>query len=93
MKSFPAGCILRFAVAAFLGLIAVRAVADAPESRAPLELTDENLASVIDPLMTQWTDGRKGAVVVVVKRDGPVFAKGYGFADIEARKPSPPIRP
>src|SRR5262249_26317567 len=26
-------------------------------------------------------------VVVVVNRDGPVFAKGYGFSDIEARKP------
>jgi CubicO group peptidase (beta-lactamase class C family) len=52
-------------------------------------LTGANLASVIDPLMNGWIDTHKGpgAVVVVVTRDGPVFAKAYGFADVESRKP------
>lgn len=58
-------------------------------SRAPLDLTAANIANMIDPLMAEWIDKHKGpgAVVVVVKPDGPVFAKGYGFADIDARKP------
>jgi CubicO group peptidase (beta-lactamase class C family) len=70
-------------------MIAFRAVADSPVPQAPLELTAANLASVVDPLMAEWIDKRKGpgAVVVVVKRDALVFAKGYGFADIEAKKP------
>jgi CubicO group peptidase (beta-lactamase class C family) len=58
-------------------------------SRAPLDLTAANIANMSDPLMAEWIDKHKGpgAVVVVVKPDGPVFAKGYGFADIDARKP------
>lgn len=65
------------------------AIADSPVVNAPLELTSSNLASVIDPLMADWIDKHKGpgAVVVVVNRDGPVFAKGYGYSDIEAKKP------
>lgn len=37
--------------------------------------------------MTEWVERHKGpgAVVVVVTRGGPVFARGYGFADVEAR--------
>lgn len=31
-----------------------------------------------------------GAVVVVVNRDGPILQKGYGYADVEARKPVSP---
>jgi len=79
---------LRFAFSVALGLVAFGAAADSPPSQAPLELTAANLASVIDPLMTEWIDKRKGpgAVVVVVKRDALAFAEGYGFADIEARK-------
>jgi Beta-lactamase len=70
-----------------LGMAAFRTVA--AESPAPLELSATNLASVLDPLMAEWIDKHKGpgAVVVVVKRDGEVFAKGYGFSDIEAGKP------
>jgi CubicO group peptidase (beta-lactamase class C family) len=39
--------------------------------------------------MAEWIDAHKGpgAVVVVVKRDAEVFARGYGFADISARRP------
>src|SRR5262249_45029357 len=70
-------------------MVAFRAGADTPAPQAPLELTAANLASVVDPLMAQWIDKRKGpgAVVVVVERDAPVFPKGYGFSDIEAGKP------
>jgi hypothetical protein len=31
-----------------------------------------------------------GAVVVVVDRNGPIFSKGYGFADVAARTPVSP---
>src|SRR5215467_2081226 len=78
---------IAFCAASASGLVALPAVADSPAQS--LELTASNLASVIDPLMAAWIDKRRGpgAVVVVVKRDGAVFAKGYGFADVEARKP------
>jgi CubicO group peptidase (beta-lactamase class C family) len=78
-----------FAFSLALGLMASRAVAEEPALRAPLELTAANLADVVDPLMAAWIDKHKGpgAVVVVVTRDGPVFAKGYGFSDIDAKKP------
>jgi len=81
--------ILCFAFSVAFGMAAFRATADSPVPQAPLELTAANLASVVDPLMADWTGKRKGpgAVVVVVKRDAEVFAKGYGFADVEARKP------
>src|SRR5215475_13741980 len=78
---------LAFAVA--FGMVGFRAVADSALPQAPLELTAANVASVVDTLMADWIDKRKGpgAVVVVATRDATVFAKGYGFADIEARKP------
>jgi CubicO group peptidase (beta-lactamase class C family) len=81
--------VLRFAISVALGIIAFRADAETRAPQASLALTAANLARVIDPVMEQWIDRRKGpgAVVVVVKRDAEVFAKGYGFADIEARKP------
>jgi CubicO group peptidase (beta-lactamase class C family) len=80
---------LHFAFAVAFGAAAFRAVADSPAPQAPLELTAANLGSVVDPLMADWTGARKGpgAVVVVVKPDAQVFARGYGFADVEARNP------
>jgi CubicO group peptidase (beta-lactamase class C family) len=71
------------------GVMAFGAAADTPAPRAPLELTADNLGGVIDPLMAEWIGKHKGAggVVVVVTRDAPVFAEGYGFSDIEAKKP------
>ena len=76
-------------LAVAFGMAASRAVADQPAQQAPLELTAANIAGVVDPLMAAWIGKHKGpgAVVVVVKRDGPVFAKGYGLADIDAGKP------
>jgi len=79
----------RFLLLVVFGLVAFRAAADAPAPQAPLELTAANLASVVDPLMGRWIDQGKGpgAAVVVVNRDALIFARGYGFADVEARKP------
>jgi CubicO group peptidase (beta-lactamase class C family) len=93
-KGFPVNSVhaarfLRLTFSLVFGMVAFGAVADSPVPQAPLELTADNLASVVDPLMAEWVDKRKGpgAVVVVVKRDAQVFAKGYGFADVKARKP------
>jgi len=81
VNSVHAARFLRLAFSLVFGIVAFGAVADSPVPQAPLELTAANLASVVDPLMAEWIGKRKGprAVVVVVKRDGPVFAKGYGF--------------
>ena len=46
---------LRFAFAVGFGMVAFRTVADSPVPQAPLELTAANLASVVDPLMVEWT--------------------------------------
>lgn len=83
--------------ARFLGLafavafcaMPLRATADTVVAKARLELTPDNLAGVVDPLMLQWIGKHKGpgAVVVVVSRDAELLAEGYGFADIEAKKP------
>jgi len=70
-------------------VIAFRALAQTPVSQEPLEPTAANLARVVDPLMQEWITRRAGpgAVVIVVTRNGPVFARGYGFSDVGARKP------
>lgn len=79
--------LLRLVLSIALVALPLRAVADTPVPQAPLELTGDNLASVLDPVMMEWVDKYKGpgAVVVVVKRNGPVFAKGYGYSDIDAK--------
>jgi CubicO group peptidase (beta-lactamase class C family) len=89
MNSFRAARLLRFAFSVAFGLMAFRAAAETRMPQAPLDLTTGGLASVINPLMAAWIGKHKGpgAVVVVVTRDAQVFAKGYGFADIDARKP------
>ena len=65
------------------------AVAADAEPQQPLALTAENLSQVIDPLMADWIDKDKGvgAVVAVTTRDGLMFAKGYGQADVEGKRP------
>ncbi len=80
--------LLRFVLAIALGMLAFGAAAQTPEPRGHLDLTAENLAGVIDPLMAAWVGQHKGpgAVVVVVTRDATIFAKGYGLADIEAKR-------
>ena len=85
MNSLHVARLSCLALSVALGMMASRAVAATPA----LELTEANLAIEIDPLMAEWIDKHKGpgAVVVVVTRDAQIFAKGYGFADIEAKKP------
>lgn len=89
MKSVNAARFLCLNFAVVCGMVALPAVADTTTPQPPLELTGANLERVLDPPMADWIDKRKGpgAVVVVVRRDGPIFAKGYGFADIAAKKP------
>jgi CubicO group peptidase (beta-lactamase class C family) len=78
-----------FAVSIVLALLPLCGPAQTVVQQAPLELTSENLAKVLDPAMQDWIEKRKGpgAVIVVVNRDGPVFAKGYGYSDIAAKTP------
>ncbi len=81
--------LLRLAFPVVFAVMASGAGAEPAAPQPQLELNEANLASVIDPLVEGWVDKHKGpgAVVVVVTRDGPLFAKGYGFSDIEAKKP------
>src|SRR5579862_5741011 len=79
--------LLRFVLVIALGMLTtLRANAETPPH---INLTPEKLAYLIDPLMEKWIDQHKGpgAVVVVATRDAAIFAKGYGLADIEAKRP------
>lgn len=89
MNSLHAARLLRIAFAVVFGMTAFRAAAQTPAPPAPRELTAANVAGVVDPPMAEWIENHKGpgAVVVVVTRDAQVFAKGYGFADVAAKKP------
>jgi CubicO group peptidase (beta-lactamase class C family) len=89
MNSLHAARWLRIAFSVVSGMTAFGAAADTPAPPAPRELTAANIAGVVDPPMAEWIENHKGpgAVVVVVTRDAQVFAKGYGFADIDAKKP------
>jgi CubicO group peptidase (beta-lactamase class C family) len=88
MNSLPVTSFLRLALPVVFAVMAFVASVDAA-AQTRLELTAANIAGVVDPLMAEWIDKHQGpgAVVVVVTRDGPVFAKGYGFSDIKAETP------
>jgi len=87
VNSVPTASVLRFAFTVAFGMIAFGALAASPAPWA--RPTAANLESVVDRPMERWTEEHKGpgAVVVVVTREATVFAKGYGFADIDAKKP------
>src|SRR5262245_24389092 len=53
------------------------------------EITDADLAAFIGPLIENQLARLKieGAVVVVVKNGSTLFAHGYGYADVESRRP------
>ncbi len=84
MVSIGISRVVRVALSAAFAAAALPAVAASPVPQSPLELTN-----AIDPVIDEWVGKGKvpGAVVVVVNRDGVVFAKGYGYSDIEARIP------
>jgi CubicO group peptidase (beta-lactamase class C family) len=86
MNWLRASRFLRFAFCVAFGAMGFSALAD---TRAPLELTADALGSVVDPPMAAWIGKHKGpgAVVVVVTSDATVFAEGYGYQNIEAKKP------
>jgi beta-lactamase family protein len=53
------------------------------------EITDADLAATIGPVIENQLTRLKiaGAVVVVVKNGSTLFARGYGYADVESRRP------
>ena len=78
---------LRIALAATFATLGCPVLAQT--SPPPMELNAANIAAVLDPVMADWIGKRNGpgAVVAVVTRDATVFAKGYGLADIAAKRP------
>jgi CubicO group peptidase (beta-lactamase class C family) len=82
--------------ALLLGIIAGSALAPAvaEEAAAPAihRLSASDLEAFLDPLVTGQLGRLKiaGAVVVVVKDGGILFAKGYGYADIDNQRPMTP---
>src|ERR1700733_12727558 len=89
MNSLYVTSFLRLAFSVVFTGMTFGAGADAAVPQTRLELTAANVARVVEPLMAEWIGKHQGpgAVVVVATREGPVFAKGYGFSDIEAKKP------
>jgi CubicO group peptidase (beta-lactamase class C family) len=89
VKSVHAARLLRVTLAMAIGMAAAfGAAAETIVPQAPPDLTASNVASVLYSPMAEWIGKRKGpgAVVVVVTRDATVFARGYGFSDIDAGK-------
>lgn len=73
--------------------VAAPAPAVAPASPvARVALDAKDLEAWLDGFMPYALQrgGIPGAVVVVVRGDGPLVAKGYGFADLATRKPVDP---
>ncbi|MBM0170605.1 serine hydrolase domain-containing protein [Altererythrobacter sp. C41] len=75
--------------------------AEQPESSVPPASAAQTERAELDAADVEaWLDGFMpfaldrgqiaGAVVVVVRGDGPVLQKGYGFADVATRKPVDP---
>lgn len=61
----------------------------APEPGPPSELTKADFETFLDALIPSQLRNRNiaGAVVSVVKDGQVLFQKGYGYADVEAKKP------
>jgi CubicO group peptidase (beta-lactamase class C family) len=60
------------------------AVGVAQEEPGVHQLSTADLGALLDPLIERQLERLKiaGAVVVVVKDSGTLFAKGYGYADV-----------
>src|SRR5215831_3635711 len=61
----------------------------APEASSPLALTKEDFETFLDALIPSQLRNRNmaGAVLSVVKDGQLLFQKGYGYADVEKKKP------
>lgn len=93
-----------FSVLTILGLLCAPTLVGATANPADLTPTATSSASAPPPLtqadVSAWLDGRMpyaldqahipGAVVVVVKDGRILFQKGYGYADLDKRKPVDP---
>src|SRR5262252_2085156 len=80
-------------LALLVGTIAVLTSQSVSAQRAATpaahEITDGDLAAFMGPLIEDQLAHLKiaGAVVVVVKNGSTLFARGYGYADVESRRP------
>ena len=80
--------IVRLLRLAFAAAFMLAHAAIAQPAQQPPELNADNIAGLLNPIMGEWTGKHRGpgAVVVVVTRDKQVFAEGYGFADVAAKR-------
>ena len=67
----------------------VPAVQPQPSTSSPPELTKADFETFLDALIPSQLQNRDiaGAVVSVVKDGNVLFQKGYGYADVEAKRP------
>src|SRR5438132_12258932 len=67
----------------------VPAVQSQPNPAPPLELPTADFETFLDALIPSQLQNRNiaGAVVSVVKDGNVLFQKGYGYADVEAKRP------
>src|SRR4030095_12214902 len=61
----------------------------APQTTAAPAVTNDAFETFLDALIPSQSQNRNiaGAVVSVVKAGQVLFQKGYGYADVEAKKP------
>jgi N-acyl-D-amino-acid deacylase len=79
---------LRHAGAALLGLGAARALAKGDGDRLPVTGTADARLSSFDEMMRSFTKERKvpGAALAVARNGKLVYARGFGFADVEKKE-------
>jgi CubicO group peptidase (beta-lactamase class C family) len=91
MRKWVALCVM--AMQLFVGQVALaQQGGGAPVSSSPAAVDPDDLEGWADGFLgyAMATGRIAGAVVVVVDRNGPIFSKGYGFADVAARTPVSP---
>jgi len=61
-------------------------------SKQPQEMTASDVGAFLDGVVSMQLQSEDiaGAVVVIVRNGGILFAKGYGYADVKARVPVSP---
>lgn len=88
LRKWVALCVLAMQLLVGQAALAQQSSA-APVSSGPPAVNPDNLQSWADGFLgyAMATGRIAGAVVVVVDRQGPIFSKGYGFADLATRTP------
>ncbi len=89
LQKWLAAAMAVLAMPALAQAVAVPAQAPVSAAPAPPAIDARDVEAWLDGFLPYALQkGRiAGAVVVVVRGNGPVLAKGYGFADVAARKP------